>query len=144
MRLSRPLAAAAATAAIAGCGGEETAEPGPAPAATAVSGSAADRAVADTLERYAAAVRAGDARTICTELLAPAVLETVERAGGDCERDLMAERIAEAGPGYRLAVRSVEVTGDRAIARTEAVERDGKRSVVQELVRAGGGWRLSP
>ena len=146
MRIPRPLLALAATAALAGCGGdrEEVARPAPAPAATAVAGSADERAVADTLERYAAAVRAGDARTICTELLDPAVLETVRKAGGDCERDLIADRIAEGGPGYRLTVRSVAVTGDRATARTEAHERDGARAVVQPLVRAGGGWRLSP
>jgi hypothetical protein len=132
-----PAAAAVAIALLAGCGSgdRETAAPTPAPAVTAV---------ADTLERYAAAVRAGDARTICRELLDPSVLATVEEAGGDCERDLIAERIAEGGPGYRLDVRSIEVDGDRATARTEAIERDGKRSVVQPLVRTGGGWRLSP
>jgi ketosteroid isomerase-like protein len=141
MRSSRLPAAAAAIALLAGCGSgaEETAAPTPAPAATA-----AATAVADTLERYAAAVRAGDARTICTELLDPSVLATVEDAGGDCERDLIAERIAEGGPRYRIDVRSIEVDGDRATARTEATERDGRRSVVQPLVRTGGGWRLSP
>ena len=126
-----------ATAVLAGCGDEEAAAP-------AAGGSAQERAVARALERYAAAVRAGDAHAICAELLDPAVLETVERAGGDCERDLIAERIADGGPGYRLTVRSIDVTGDRATARIRAVERDGSRSVVQPLVRAGGGWRLSP
>jgi ketosteroid isomerase-like protein len=137
--MRRLLLAAALTAALAGCGGEEEAAAPAAPAAR----SADERAIAATLERYAAAVRAGDARTICTKLLAPAVIETVEAAGGDCERDLMAERIAEGGKGYRLTVRSIEVRGDRATARTEAVERDGPRAVTQPLVRAGGGWRLS-
>lgn len=134
MRPSRlPAAAAVVIALLAGCGSgdDETAAP-------------ATKAVADTLERYAAAVRAGDARTICKELLDPSVLATVEEAGGDCERDLIAERIAEGGPGYRLDVRSIEVDGDRATARTEATERDGKRAVVQPLVRTGDGWRLSP
>ena len=145
MRILPLLLAVTATAALAGCGGdrEEVAKPAPAPAATAPAGSPDERAVADTLERYAAAVRAGDARTICTELLDPAVLETVRKAGGDCERDLIAKRIAEGGPGYELTVSSIEVRGDRATARTRAVERDGPRSVVQPLVRAGGGWRLS-
>jgi hypothetical protein len=143
MRLPRPLLAVVVVAAAAGCGGvdgETVATPAAVPAAR----SAAERAVADTLERYAAAVRAGDARTICVELLDPSLLETLRRAGGDCERDLMADRIAEAGPGYRIDVRSIEVAGNRATARTEAVERDGPRSVVQPLVRSGGGWRLSP
>jgi ketosteroid isomerase-like protein len=137
MRLTCLLLAAAL---LSGCGDEEAA----APTASAAGGSAQERAVADALERYAAAVRSGDAHTICAELLDPAVLETVERGGGDCERDLIAERIADGGPGYRLTVRSIAVTGDRATARIRALERDGPRSVVQPLVRAGGGWRLSP
>jgi hypothetical protein len=142
MLMPRPLLALAAVAIVAGCGeagGETVATPPAAPAAR----SAAERAVADTLERYAAAVRAGDAHTICVELLDPSLLETLRRAGGDCERDLMADRIAEAGPDYRIDVRSIEVAGDRATARTEAIERDGPRSVVQPLVRSGSSWRLS-
>jgi hypothetical protein len=145
MRTPRLLVAAAATAALAGCGGpaEEEEAPAPKPAATAVARSADERAVADVLERYAVAVRAGDARTICADLLAPSVLKTVKQAGGDCERDLMADRIAEAGSDYRLAVRSIAITGDRATARTVASESDGRRAVVQPLVRVGDGWRLS-
>jgi ketosteroid isomerase-like protein len=134
--MRRVLIAAALAAVLAGCGGSEEEQ---APAATAD-----ERAIAATLQRYAEAVRARDARTICTELLAPDVIEQVATAGGECERDLIAERIAEGGPGYRLTVRSIEVAGDRATARTIAVERDGPRSVAQPLVRVSGGWRLSP
>jgi hypothetical protein len=141
-RLRPLLLAAAAWALLAGCGDREQPAAGTT-AAPAAAGSPDRRAVAETLERYAVAVRAGDARTICAELLAPAVLATVKEAGGDCERDLMADRIAEAGPDYRLEVRSIEIRGDRATARTESVEADGTRTVTQPLVRAGGGWRLS-
>ena len=88
-------------------------------------------------------MRAGDADLICSKLLAPEVLATVKEAGGDCARDLMADRIAEAGPDYALDVRSVHVAGDRATAATRAVETDGTREVRQPLVRVGGGWRLS-
>jgi len=136
MRCNSLLLVVALTAALAACGDAEEQVPAPSPAD--------ERAIAETLERYAAAVRAGDARTICAELLARSVLATVEEAGGDCEHDLMADRIAEGGPGYRLTVRSIAVAGDRATARTRVVERDGARSVVQPLVRAGDGWRLSP
>jgi ketosteroid isomerase-like protein len=143
---ARLLIAAAACAAVAACGGEDE-EPARAPAATATPAAAAstpvERAIAATLERYAQAVRAGDAHTICAELLAPAVLERVKAAGGDCERDLMADRIAEGGPDYRLEVRSISVRGDRATAQTRSLEADGPRSVTQPLVRDGGGWRLS-
>ena len=142
-RARLPPLVAAACLAVAGCGDAGEERPAPAATATPAAGTPDERAVAAALERYAAALRAGDARTICAELLAPAVLAKVEAAGGDCERDLMADRIAEAGPGYRLEVRSIAIDGDRATAQTESHESDGPRTVAQPLVRAAGGWRLS-
>ena len=127
-------------AVLAGCGAE--AERVTAPSATPA-GSPDEQAIRATLDRYAAAIRAGDAATICTDLLAPEVLETVKRAGGDCARDLMADRVAEGGPDYALEVGAITVDGDRATAQTQAMERDGPRSAAQPLVRVGGGWRLS-
>lgn len=139
----------------AGCGAEE--EPA-SPAATATAPAATrtpaapstapaaatpeEREVAEVIARYEAAVRDADAQTICDELLAAAVLERVRQAGGDCARDLLAERIAEAGPGYEIRVESIRVTGDRALARTEETESDGTRRSEQPLVRENGEWRL--
>lgn len=126
---------------LAGCGGdhvERVVAPSPTPA-----GPPDELAIRETLDRYAAAIRAGDASTICTELLAPEVLETVKRAGGDCARDLMADRVAEGGPGYALEVGSIAVDGNRATAQTRSVERDGPRTATQPLVRVAGAWRLS-
>jgi ketosteroid isomerase-like protein len=130
----------------AGCGddAERTATPPAATAASPAAGAGRDeRAIRATLQRYAAAVRAGDAELICAKLLAPEMIATVKEAGGDCARDLMAARIAEAGPDYALDVRSVRITGDRALAATRAVETDGTRVVRQPLVRVGRDWRLS-
>ena len=127
-------------AVLAGCGDdpERAAAPSPTP-----SGSPDEQAIRQTLDRYAAAIRAGDADTICAELLAPEVLETVERAGGDCARDLMADRVAEGGPDYTLEVGTIDVDGDRATVQTQSVESDGPRAVTQPLVRVDGAWRLS-
>jgi hypothetical protein len=157
--MRRALIGVLAAAALAGCGGGEdsgaaTATPAPtrAPAATATATPTTDpaatrgperAAVAAVLRRYAAAVRAGDARTICRELLAPSVLARVEAAGGSCERDLMPPRIEEGGPQYAIAVRSIAVDGDRAVAEITAAERDGPRDSEQPLVREGGDWRLA-
>jgi len=155
MVVSRLILAAVLAAGAAGCGAEADraataptpAASAPAPAASATPSAAPasveQREVTDLLARYAAAIRTRDAKTICDDLLAASVLETVEEAGGDCARDLLADRIAEAGPRYELRVRSVRVTGDRAVAQTEAVESDGVRRAAQPLVRERGGWRLA-
>jgi len=130
---STPVPTASATAAP-----SATATGTPAPAADAES-----EAVAAAIERYAAAVRAGDERTICTQLLSRKVLERVKTAGGDCERDLIASAVADGGPEYRIEVESIDVSGDEATARTRAIERDGPRTQAQPLVREGGRWKLS-
>jgi hypothetical protein len=157
----RLLIAALAIAVLAGCGdGGRDTDAGPAAGATATATSTPaasatpttdpaaasgpeGRAVAATLRRYAAAVRAGDARTICRELLAREVRTRVEAAGGSCARNLIAPRIEEGGPEYGIAVRSISVEGDRAVAQITASERDGARDSRQPLVREGGRWRLS-
>ena len=100
-------------------------------------------AIAATLRRYAAAVRAGDARTICRDLLSREVLARVEASGGDCARNLVAPRIEEGGPEYGIAIRSISVGGRRAVAEITASERDGTRDSRQPLVREDGKWRLS-
>ncbi len=151
------LIAVLAAAALAGCGDGDarpaaSATPTATSTPTATAAPAADpaatsgpegRAIAATLRRYAAAVRAGDARTICRDLLARAVLARVEAAGGSCARHLVAPRIDEGGPQYGIAIRSISVSGDRAVARITASERDGARDSRQPLVREAGGWRLS-
>src|SRR5829696_7896947 len=154
--MRRPLIAALAAAVLAGCGDDlgpaarstpartasATKTPTPAPALAAAPSSPEARPVEAVLRRYAAAVRAGDARTICRDLLARSVVERVDRVGGDCARDLIGPRIEESGPDYAIAVRSISVAGDRAVAQITARERDGSRDSRQPLVREDGGWRL--
>lgn len=151
--MRRPLIALLAAALLAGCGdggadpaARATATPTSTPTETATPTSSRgpeQEAVADALNRYAAAVRGGDARTICRELLAREVTERVESAGGSCERDLMAPRIEEGGPDYAIGIASIVVTGDRAVEQITASERDGPRDTRQPLVRERGGWKLA-
>jgi ketosteroid isomerase-like protein len=100
-------------------------------------------AIRVTMEHYAAAIRAGDARRICRELMSREVLDRIERLGGDCARDFIAGRVKEGGPKFTLTVRSVKVTGDRAMTTGDAVESDGPRRADQPLVREAGGWKLA-
>ena len=154
--MPRTLILVLAAAALAGCGDDgsgtgarpaasasPTASSTPAARATPATTSGPEAAaVGAALRRYAAAVRAGDMRTICRDLLAREVLTRVETAGGECS-DLVAPRIAEGGPQYGIAIRSISVSGDRAVARITASERDGPRDSRQPLVREDGDWRLS-
>jgi hypothetical protein len=71
------------------------------------------------------------------------VLERVKSAGGDCERDLIADAVAAGGPGYKVAVESVRVDGSSATARTRVTDRRGTRTQTQPLLREGGRWKLS-
>ena len=154
--MRRTLIAVLAAAALAGCGDGDArpaasatpaASSTPAATATPTTDPAASSpeaaAIAATLRRYAAAVRAGDARTICRDLLAREVLERVEAAGGSCTRNLVAPRIEEGGPDYGIAIRSIKVSGDRAVAEITSSETDGARESRQPLVRERGDWRLS-
>ena len=151
--MPRALIAVLAAAVLAGCGdgsdtgsaATSTATPTPTatPTRTPAPVGPEGAPVAAALRRYAAAVRAGDARTICRDLLARDVLERVEAAGGSCAENLVGPRIEEGGPEYGIAVRSISVSGDRAVAEITASERDGPRDSRQPLVRERGGWRLS-
>jgi len=153
--MRRPLIAVLAAAVLAGCGDDPgpaasttptstaTATETPTPSPAAAGGGPEARPVAAVLRRYAAAVRAGDARTICRDLLARSVVERVEGVGGNCARDLIGPRIEEGGPDYAIAVRSISVDGVRAVAQITARERDGSRDSHQPLVREGGDWRLA-
>lgn len=134
---------------LAGCGDSEperpranSATPTPTAAATTAGVPASDP-VAAAIERYAKAVRAGDAATICSDLLSEAVLERVKSAGGNCERDLIADAIARGGPGYKVVVESVDVDGNSATARTRVTDPRGTQTQTQPLIREGESWKLS-
>jgi hypothetical protein len=71
------------------------------------------------------------------------VLQHVQQAGGQCERDLIADAVAAGGPSYALKVASIKFAGRRASARTVVTDRRGTRPQDQPLVREAGGWRLS-
>jgi ketosteroid isomerase-like protein len=124
---------------VAACGGEEPGKPTERPAAT-VGGD--EGAVRSALAAYQAAVRASDTKAICDRLLSTSVTKAVEAGGLSCE-EFVGDQVAKGGPRYTVTVRSVAVTGDRAVADIHAVERDDSRDTKQPLAREGGRWVLT-
>ena len=118
---------------LAGCGEASSATP-------AAGGD--EGAVRAALADYQAAVRANDPKAICDRLLSPSVTKVARAGGVSCE-ELVGDQVAKGGPGYTITVRSVAVTGDRAVADIHAVERDDARDTKQPLAREHGRWVLT-
>ena len=100
-----------------------------------------ERAIRATLKRFEAANRANDPKGVCATT-AREVVEEIEAFGSTCEA-FVAEPVRESGPDYTLTTTSVEIDGDYAMARGQAVEADGPRSGDQPLVRENGRWLIT-
>jgi hypothetical protein len=102
-----------------------------------------EAAIRDTISRYQAAVRANDAKTICSELLGQEFRDAGKSTGVSCEQ-LWGDQIAKGGPKYKIVVQSVRIEGDRALAKTRSIESDGRtRYDKQPLTRINGRWLLT-
>jgi hypothetical protein len=120
------VAALLSAAVLAGCGG----------------GPSDEQQVRRTLTEFVQATAHRDYRRICTQLLAPRLIERVEEVGLPCEKAL------ETGLGKvrdpRLTIGNVTVDGDRASAqtRTSAAGQPPSQDTVR-LTKVGGRWRIS-
>jgi hypothetical protein len=121
-------AVALVLAALAGCGGEDT------PSDT--------EQVRSTLVEFGKATAAKDYKTMCTKLLAPALLAKLRQVGIGCEQAL------EQGLGEvkspKLSVGKITVDGNSATAevRTSA-EGEAPSDDTVELRKVDGSWRIS-
>lgn len=99
--------------------------------------------IEESLERFVDAVRAGDAETICDDLLSASVIERIEGTGGDCAEDFVPATLGDAAGDYDLVLLSLDVDGDRAMARARATTGGETRENPQPFVREGGEWKLT-
>jgi len=121
-----------ALALLAGCGADEP------------SMSDGERGVREAAERYAEAVRAGDAQRICSEQVSAELKKKLSDVGGDCVRDFFASAVRDGGPKFELVVSSVKLVGNRALATGYVVEKSGKHDDGFPFVReADGRWRVT-
>jgi hypothetical protein len=127
-----PLALVVALAA-AGCGQANK------DSATKFSGE--QRAVAQAVEDLQSAGRKGDAQKICTDLLAPALIEEIRHASGDCAKVL--DGALQDADTFEMTVEKVTVDGTRATAvvKSDAGKKD--RTDTLELVREGRNWKIA-
>jgi hypothetical protein len=101
-----------------------------------------NEAVADTLDRYAAATRDKDYQTICDTLYAKDLLERVRAAGLPCEVALRTGLEDRQNP--RLEVLGVEVNGDQALARVRSTAGGEPPSTdLVRLVKEDGDWHIA-
>lgn len=117
---------------VAGCGGGGADKP------AAIKGPAKE--VAAVVQRFEKAMRTGDYRIVCDELLSASVRE--RSGGGDCAR-ILQQRAADV-KRPRIRIDAIEVAGDSATARVHTTAA-GQASVADtiRLVREGGRFRIA-
>ena len=124
MRYARGLVLIGAAGALAGCG------------------ASANQQVQAKLQQFAHAVAGHDARTLCRQVLAPALVQHFNAAGLDCEQAMQTYFQSVTDP--TLSTSKVSVRGPRASAVVLAGAR-GQPSTVESvrLVQTRSGWRLT-
>jgi hypothetical protein len=105
-------------------------------------GSSPSEEVRSKLRGFADATADRDYQALCDDYFAPALVAQVEEAGLPCEAAIRPEISSTKDP--KLEIRSVEVRGDKALARvhTSAANQPPSDDTIQ-LVKAKGGWRIA-
>jgi hypothetical protein len=123
----RPLLLVVAACALTGCG---------------ESGPTEEQRIRATLAEFGRATAERDYPALCDRILAPRLVQTVERVGLTCE--LALQKGFEDVEEPRLTVGAIEVDGDRANAEVRSSARGEPPSQdTVELVKVGDGWRIA-
>jgi hypothetical protein len=98
--------------------------------------------VHDVVEAFGAATKAKDYQRLCDDLLAPKLVEEVERVGLPCEVALRQGLGEVESP--ELTIGRVAVDGDAATAEVQSSAAGEQPSQdVLKLVRVGESWRIA-
>ena len=105
-------------------------------------GSSPEDQVRSTLSGFADATAKRDYQSLCDDYFSPALVDQVEQAGLPCEAAIRPEISATKKP--KLEVRSVDVNGDRALAKvhTSAANQPPSDDTIQ-LLKVKGKWRIA-
>jgi len=105
-------------------------------------GSSPGDQVRSRLSGFADATAKRDYQALCDDYFAPALVDQVEQAGLPCEAAIRPELSATQKP--KLTIRSIEVKGDKALARvhTSAANQPPSDDTIQ-LVKVKDKWRIA-
>jgi hypothetical protein len=129
--LRAPLIAAVLALALSACGATTSTQD------SKFKGAQAD--VVKVVDDLAQAGSRGDAKRICTDILAKQLVTELKNAGGDCETEM--DRAIKDASDYDLQVTGVKVDGNNATAQVR--QGDDGQTATFTFVKEGGVWKAS-
>ena len=100
-----------------------------------------EKKVADQVEKLETAGKSGNAKEICTDVLAKSVSDQIAQAGSSCEEEL--DKAIKDADDFSLDVEDVTINGNTATAKVKGKE-GGKDEVrTFEFEREGSDWRAT-
>lgn len=101
----------------------------------------AEKAVAAAVENMETAAREDDPERLCTQLLSPKLLETLEQQGTNCATAV--REAFEDASSVELTVQDVTVDGDTASAKITSGSGSNEKDDTLQLEKAGAGWKIA-
>ena len=99
------------------------------------------KAVRAAVAEFQAAAQKKDVRTLCTKVLAQELLDKLQKANLNCEQALKVSFQNVTNP--RIAVKSVEVTHNRAVAQvTSSADNQPQLDGMLAFIREPSGWKV--
>ena len=133
MRLPTAATALALAALLAGCGSSTSSS------SSGFSGE--EKKVADVVEQLQSDGESRDAKGICEDVLASALVKQIQQAGSTCEVEI--DKAIRDADDYDLEVQDVTVTGDTATAKVKGRVGDADQVREFKFVREKAGWRAT-
>lgn len=99
------------------------------------------KAAGETVKDLQSNATAGEAKKICQDDLASAVVKRLESASGGCQ-EAIKKQLAEID-SVELTVESMQVNGANALAHVKSVYSGKKRISTMSLVKEGKKWKIS-
>jgi hypothetical protein len=100
-----------------------------------------EKKVADQIEKLETAGKSGNAKEICTEVLAKSVSDQIAQAGSSCEEEL--DKAIKDADDFSLDVEDVTINGNTATAKVKGKEGGKDQVRTFEFERDGSDWRAT-